>query len=453
MIASSLPAQLPDLDWITDPTRVAKLSQDFNWYSPVLKAKLENKTAEVVVRPKTEEEIASVVSACATSHIPITLRGTGTGNYGQCVPLEGGLVMDMSAYNQVLWIKDGTARAQSGIRLIDFDKQAKPHGHELRWIPSTFRSATLGGLYGGGFGGAGSINYGPIASLGNILKVRVMSIDEKPQILEFEGQEALNFHHTYGTNAIVLELEFALAPHVPWMEAIVCFDAFDEALHFANDLSVGSGYMKKEVCFVSSSVTPYFTSLAAHLKPGAHAVLTLFAPSSLLGVQELTQKHKGQITYLKSAQDVEQSNRTLLEFTWNHTTLHALKVDKSLTYIQSGFDPSRYVEQIKALESALKEEVLMHIEFIRTKEGAVNASGLQIVRFKDEKRLNEIMQIHRDHGVQINNPHVFTLEDGKSANYLNPKVLSAKDQLDPQGLLNPGKLRTWHRKVSEPTQG
>ena len=37
-----------------------------------------------------------------------------------------------------------------------------------------------------------------------------------------------------------------------------------------------------------------------------------------------------------------------MEFTWNHTTLHALKVDKSLTYLQSSFVPGRHVEQITA---------------------------------------------------------------------------------------------------------
>jgi hypothetical protein len=151
------------------------------------------------------------------------------------------------------------------------------------------------------------------------------------------------------------------------------------------------------------------------------------------------------VSYLKSAQEVQSSNRTLIELTWNHTTLQALKVDKTLTYIQSGFDPSKYMEQVRALEKELKEEVMMHLEFIRTKEGIMNCSGLQIIRFKSEERLNEIMQIHRDHGVQINNPHVYTLEDGKAGNKLNPDVLRLKDQLDPQGLLNPGKLRTWSK--------
>ena len=445
MNAHDISEHLSDLEWITEPTRVHKLSQDFSWYSPVLKRQLSDKTAQAVVRPKTEEEIKQVVSLCATHAVPLTLRGTGTGNYGQCIPLNGGIVMDMSAYNQVLWIRDGVARSQTGIRLTEFDKIAKTHGFELRWIPSTFRSATLGGLYGGGFGGAGSINYGPIAAPGNILKVRVMSMDKEPVVHEFSDAQALLTHHTYGTNGIVLEIEFSLAPLVEWSEAIVVFNDFDHALNFANDFATGAGYQKKEVAFMADPIPGYFTTFASHLPKGTHAVILVLAPSSCEPMKALALRHKGDVSYLKSAQEVQSSNRTLIELTWNHTTLQALKVDKTLTYIQSGFDPSKYMEQVRALEKELKEEVMMHLEFIRTKEGIMNCSGLQIIRFKSEERLNEIMQIHRDHGVQINNPHVYTLEDGKAGNKLNPDVLRLKDQLDPQGLLNPGKLRTWSK--------
>ena len=52
------------------------------------------------------------------------------------------------------------------------------------------------------------------------------------------------------------------------------------------------------------------------------------------------------------------------------------------------------------------------------------------------------MQIYRDHGVQINNPHVYIVEDGKQNN-LDPAVVQTKERFDPQGLLNPGKLRSW----------
>ncbi|MFT4242232.1 MAG: FAD-binding oxidoreductase [Acidovorax sp.] len=438
-----LPGQLPDLDWIADPLRVGRLSQDFSWFSPVLKRDLAGKRADLAVRPRTEDEIRAVVAACARAGIPLTLRGTGTGNYGQSTPLHGGVILDMSGYNAFGWVRGGTGRAQAGIRLADFDAQARPQGHELRWLPSTYRSATLGGLFGGGFGGAGSINHGPLAAPGNVLAVRAMTVEPEPQIVELRGPEAMLLHHTYGTNGIVLELEVALTPAVAWTECIVTFDAFDPALEFADRFGSAPGLQKKEVCFLAAPIPDYFTSLADAMPRGCHAVMVLVAPHSEAGMRDMAAALGGTVTYRKTADEVEASHKTLLECTWNHTTLHALKVDKGLTYIQSGFTPARRIEQIKALEAALGGEVMMHLEFLRTKEGAFNCSGLQLIRYTTEERLNEIMQIYRDHGVQINNPHTYIVEDGKQ-NQLDPAVVAMKRRFDPQGLLNPGKLRSWY---------
>ena len=194
-LVARLPLELPALDWITDAARVARLSQDFAWFSPVLKRQLADKTAEVAVRPRTEDEIRAVVAACARDAITITVRGSGTGNYGQSIPLYGGVILDMSGYNAFGWVRGGAGRAQAGIRLADFDRQARPQGWELRWLPSTFRSATLGGLFGGGFGGAGSITYGPIAATGNVLGVRVMTVEPEPRLIELRAPDAMLLHH------------------------------------------------------------------------------------------------------------------------------------------------------------------------------------------------------------------------------------------------------------------
>ena len=107
--------ELPKLDWITDESRIARLSQDFSWFSPVLQRQLKDKRADAVVRPRTEDEIRALVSACAKRKVPITIRGSGTGNYGQTTPLAGGVVLDMTGYNAFLWVKPGVARAQAGI--------------------------------------------------------------------------------------------------------------------------------------------------------------------------------------------------------------------------------------------------------------------------------------------------------------------------------------------------
>jgi FAD/FMN-containing dehydrogenase len=444
-LAQNLAALLPALDWVTDPARVARLSQDFAWFSPVLKRQLSEKTAEIAVRPRTEDEIAAVVAACARAAIPITVRGSGTGNYGQAIPLHGGVVLDMSGYNGFGWVRGGVGRAQAGIRLADFDRQSRPHGWELRWLPSTFRSATLGGLFGGGFGGAGSITYGPMAAAGNVLGLRVMTVEAEPRVLEVRSPDAMLLHHVYGTNGIVLELEVALAPALDWVESIATFASFNAALEFSSALTSAPGLVKKEVCFFGAPVPDHMTALAEYLPKGCHAVLIVVAASSQDGMQDMLRAFGGTLSYCKSA--AESGSRTLLEYTWNHTTLVAMKVDKSLTYIQSGFTPSHHVEQVKALEQLLAGEVLMHLEFLRTKEGAFNCSGLQLVRYTTDARLNEIMQIHRDHGVMINNPHVYILEDGKQGS-LDPAVVETRRHFDPQGLLNPGKMRSWPGTVA-----
>jgi FAD/FMN-containing dehydrogenase len=166
-IASKIPALIsrcPDVEWIADESRVDRLSHDFYWFSPVLKRELEPLRAHVVARPRTEDEIRAVVASCARLGVPITARGSGTGNYGQCIPLHGGVLLDLSGYNQFLWQRAGVMRGQVGLRLGDVDARTRPEGWELRCVPSTFRSASLGGLYGGGFGGVGSINFGPLAA-------------------------------------------------------------------------------------------------------------------------------------------------------------------------------------------------------------------------------------------------------------------------------------------------
>jgi FAD/FMN-containing dehydrogenase len=438
-----LHAELADLDWVTDASRIARLSQDFSWFSPVLKRQLADKKAAAVVRPRSEDEIRRLVSLCARLKVPITVRGSGTGNYGQAVPLQGGVLLDMSGYNAFLWQRNGVARAQAGIRLWDIDKATKAQGWELRCVPSTFRSATLGGLFGGGFGGVGSINYGPLAARGNVLGLRAITIEEEPKLVELRGPEALLMHHMWGTNGLVLELEVGLAPVHDWMESIVCFDTFDAALEFGDAVARATGIVKKEVCFLAHPVPEYMKQLADYLPPACHALILATAGASEAPLLELAAQFGGTVTYRKTAEEVARSGRTLLEYTWNHTTLNAFKVDKSITYLQTAFVAGQHVEQVKHMEKLLGGEVLMHTEFIRNMDGNVTCTALQLVKFTTEERLQQIMQIYRDNGVRINDPHVFIVEDGKAGGDLPQAITDIKKRFDPLGLLNPGKVRAW----------
>jgi FAD/FMN-containing dehydrogenase len=441
---------LPDLDWVTDAARIARLSQDFSWFSPVLKRQLAGKSADAAVRPRNEEEIKRLVALCAKLRIPSTIRGSGTGNYGQAVPLQGGVVLDMSGFNQFLWARNGAGRAQAGMRLSDFEKDTRAACNmELRCMPSTFRMATLGGLFGGGFGGIGSINYGALAARGNVLGIKAISIEEEPKIVELRGPEALLMHHLWGTNGLVLEIELALAPAYEWQEHFVVFSSFDDALDFGNAVASAPGIVKREVGLLAHPVPEYLKQHAAELPAGCHAIILAIAPSSEAPVRELAVQWHGEVTYTKDAAEIARSMRTLLEYTWNHTTLVAFKVDKNITYLQSAFTAGQHLEQVRRMEKMLSPEVQMHAEFIRNLDGQVTCTALQIVKFTTEERLQEIMRLYRENGVRINDPHVFIVEDGKAGGDLPQPIIDIKKRFDPLGLLNPGKVRAWMEGVPQ----
>ena len=86
----SLRADLAGIEIIEEPNQVEKLSKDYYYFSPVLVDQLSDKVADLVVRPVSEAEVLQVAKACVKAKVPLTVRGAGTGNYGQCIPLKVG---------------------------------------------------------------------------------------------------------------------------------------------------------------------------------------------------------------------------------------------------------------------------------------------------------------------------------------------------------------------------
>src|SRR2546430_9198552 len=100
------------IEIITTPLIVRQKSRDFSWFSPILARELENKLADLVVVPKTEDEVMRVASACARHGVPLTVRGGGTGNFGQAGPPPGGGVIDPLNPNKLHPAKTSTADEQ-----------------------------------------------------------------------------------------------------------------------------------------------------------------------------------------------------------------------------------------------------------------------------------------------------------------------------------------------------
>ncbi|MEO0834843.1 MAG: FAD-binding oxidoreductase [Cyanobacteria bacterium J06642_3] len=427
--------KLSGIETTRDSDRLAKLSLDYYHFSPILQEQLQDKRGELAVFPTSEAEVLQIAQVCVEAKIPLTVRGAGTGNYGQCIPLAGGIILDTSKMNQIVSLKPGIAVVQPGVKMAAFDKQARAMGWELRMAPSTYRTATIGGFIGGGSVGMGSVNYGQISDRGNLRRVRLVSLEQQPRVMELEGDQVQNVLHAYGTTGIITELEIPLAPAYPWQEAIVIFDDFMTAARFGQALSDSNGIVKKLVSIHGAPIPNYFAPLQEYIPQGKHCALLMVSEHDFAPFKDLVKEYQGTITYSKPA--AEAIKRTsLLEFTWNHTTLHARSCDRNLTYLQTFYFT---LERLEKLYQQAGDEVMIHLEFLRSGGKAIPA-GLQLIRYTTAARLNEIIAEHESQGAFIANPHVYTIEDGGNKQIDSQKV-AFKQQVDPFGLLNPGKMR------------
>jgi FAD/FMN-containing dehydrogenase len=437
-------AALGHLDIETSGSAIKAKSRDFFWYSPVLKTRLDHVTADFVVAPRTEAEVIEVLKVCYQHDVPVTTRGAGTGNYGQAMPLEGGCVMHLHHMNAVKAVHPGRVIVEPGCLLKDLDAACiAQSGQEIRMFSSTWATATIGGFIAGGSGGVGSCTWGSLRDLGNIIRLRVVTMEEEPRVLEFRGEELARVSHAYGTNGIITEIEMPLAPAYDWVEMFVAFDGFTDAMNFAEELANEDGILiKLATVFEAPIAHDYFQRVKPYVEPGTNLVGLMVAPHSMDGFDTFTARRPAaRVIYRSDDNDWERGPGRVFEYGWNHTTLRALKVDPSITYLQVRYGFPHHKELIEKMRAEFSPEVLQHLEVLR-ENGKVMFAGLSLVKFTTEDRLDEIVRLHEDAGAMIFNPHRYTLEEG-GRQTVDDRQLRFKNEADPKGLLNPGKMIAW----------
>ena len=410
----------------------------------MLKASLKGLRGDLLVAPADEAEVVAAAGLAAQHGVPVTPRGAGTGNYGQAVPLQGGAVLDLSRLDRVhaLDAEHGTARAGAGVLLADLEEAAREHGWELRQHPSTRRTATLGGFVAGGSTGVGGLLHGGTAEDGAVLAARVVTMEPEPRVLELEGRDVFPVVHAYGTNGILTEVTVPLARAHKWQDAVCAFDSLADAAGFALAAGRAPALIARAVSAFQAPIGADFFHTMTQLREeqrAKHLVLVQCTKPSLGPLERLASDWKGAVGYVESA---EEAKVPLYEYCWNHTTLLGLKKDKAVTYLQAAMEPDRALALVAEVEGAFRaEEVMQHLEAVRF-GGQVGFASLALLRPGSNARLQEIMDWHEAHGMPVFDPHTHVLEDG-GMKEIDWDQYHFKKEADPQGLLNPGKMRAW----------
>ena len=117
--------------------------------------------AEALIFPLSTEEVSEVLRYANANRIPVTPRGAGTNLVGSTVPLEGGVILDLSRMNRILELDRDTMTAvvEPGILLQDFQAYVEERG--LFYPPDPGEKASsIGGNISTNAGGMRAVKYG-----------------------------------------------------------------------------------------------------------------------------------------------------------------------------------------------------------------------------------------------------------------------------------------------------
>lgn len=138
--------------------------------------------AEALVFPLSTEEVCGILRYANANRVPVTPRGAGTNLVGSTVPLQGGIILDLSRMDRILELDRDTmtATVEPGVLLRDFQSYVEERGFFYPPDPGE-KASSIGGNISTNAGGMRAVKYGvtrdyvrgleAVLSDGTVLKV------------------------------------------------------------------------------------------------------------------------------------------------------------------------------------------------------------------------------------------------------------------------------------------
>jgi alkyldihydroxyacetonephosphate synthase len=217
--ASALAAALGADAVITAPGQLNDYTADTYW--PALAAKAAGEPLarpDVVVRPRTEEGVADALAIAHRLRVPAVPWGGGSGTQGGCLPINGGIVIDLRSLDEIVDVDEVsmTVTVQAGVNGRRLESELNARGLMLPHYPASVEWATVGGYIAARGSGVLSTRYGKIEDL--LLSLRVATpagglIETVPVPRHAVGPELTQlFVGSEGTLGVITRATLQLAP-------------------------------------------------------------------------------------------------------------------------------------------------------------------------------------------------------------------------------------------------
>jgi glycolate oxidase len=446
-------SRLPDLRLLTDPVDRESHRRDETAY-------LETGLPAAVALPTSTEEVAELVRICAAHDVPIVPRGAGTGLSGGAAGIDGCLTIAFTRMDRILEIdrENLTVTTQPGIVNAKLKTAVAAEGLFYAPDPASYESCTIGGNLGTNAGGLCCVKYGVTRDA--VLGLEVVLADGT--VLRLGGKNVKDVAGyglipllvgSQGTLALVTEATLRLRPAPAPRSTLI---AFFPTLESAGDAV--AGLTKGGVAPVTLELMDQLTIKAVDdmqsLGLDRDAAAMLLVESDLPGAAAAAE--------LDGAQPIcEEAGATLVvratdpqEADWlragRRLAFRALEALGVARMEDVGVPRSRIPEMLRAIETIGQRHELVVGTFGHAGDG--NLHPTFVLDRGDESAVERLYAAQHDlfeaalalggtvtgeHGIGVARKSWLVRQRGEDG----VRVMRAiKQALDPQGILNPGKM-------------
>ena len=417
-----------------------------------------------IVKPETTLQVQEIMKYANENIIPVIARGGGSGMCGQAVPIQGGIILDMKGMNRIIEInlEDVYCRVEPGVVDDDLNLALKQYGVFYPPTPASSRIATIGGEIANNASGVRSVKYGATRDAVLGMKV-VMANGELVNLGAHTRVEASGYQlhklmvGSEGTLGIVVEATLSFVP-IPEFRCmgVANFDSLNDAGKAIGSI-MASGATPSMLELVDSvaikavnkTMDLGLKEVAAALIFEADGMVREAVDYEINKMEKICEKHNGQDIHAsydpKEREKIFMGRKKLfpaLSKYDDNLASTALADDMAVPYSKMG-------EMADTIHKIAKKNNLVMTAYGHCGSGCMHTKILMDTKRKDQwasakKAISEVYDYVRsvngttsaEHGIGLSKAESFKIEKSDSLNVLN----SIKKTLDPNNILNPGKL-------------
>lgn len=416
---------------------------------------------DAVISPRNTQEVSSILKICSSSGIPIVPRGSGTNLCAGTCPTEGGIVLLFKHMNKVIEIDEEnlTVTVQPGVITLDMINQVEARGLFYPPDPSSMKISTIGGNINENSGGLRGLKYG-------VTRDYVMGLEAVlagGEIIRTGGKlakDVAGYDFTRllvgseGTLGIVTEATLKLIPLPESKKTMLAlYQDLEQAAKSVSKI-IADKIIPATLEFLDQPTLKAVEDFAQIGLPTDVQAVLLIEQDGPIEVVEKDMQNMAEICKKQGAVSVQLANSEMEAEalrTARRAALSALARLKPTTILEDATVPrSEIANMVKAINEISKKYGLSICTFGHAGDGNLHPTCPADARDKDEmKRVENAFEeifikaielggtITGEHGVGVMKAPYLELKLGQAG---IDAMKAVKTALDPNNILNPGKI-------------